>query len=252
MNIDELTGLPLLDYVHKITKMMQEEELAILERRKIWDIDFEQYLELRRKIMTQLKLVKQGDYDSINLENLETLKQDLNRLKFKLSYTTRTDALRYKNLHDNFETFESLINKKQDELIDSQRLDNEIITLKLEKISEIYKQRQILNDLIISFIEHNKTIELSKLEIKKLFINDIDIKIILKSGNLLKNSNSDDDIYMFRCDILKVTCNELKKNISLKLSECEDLKKQIKGNKQNWNKLSGKLLVLLEEIDNLS
>ncbi|ODV86582.1 hypothetical protein CANARDRAFT_183088, partial [[Candida] arabinofermentans NRRL YB-2248] len=157
------------------------------------------------------------------------------------------DSLKYNNLYNTREEMDSRIETKLLTYIDSETKQNTELLTKIDNTKELLKNRMKINDLIDKYTKQSRTITLTREEVQNLFGQDLDYNTILKSGKPLSHHKNQPmlDEFEFSMSSVQMSCKSLANAITIKMRECDELRKQVAESKSRWEDVSGKVVHLL-------
>lgn len=225
-----------------------EEQEAMNKRRRVLDLDFDAYLKLKMKLVARIQSVRAGE----TVDDLDEIEQQLQILNVRTKVNAKVDALRYRQRADEYEEFDSRLNKQLMAMIDEAVQHNKQLRLRIEKTEKLLKSRQEVNEIVSNDIEASKTVNLTRQEIEQIFGPDIDSDEVLKGARVIKEDKNDPSLttYEFtqKNGSLRRSCSELEREIASKVSECNMLKAETESEVAKWKSLSDKVYDLLSQL----
>ncbi|CDK28316.1 unnamed protein product [Kuraishia capsulata CBS 1993] len=221
-----------------------EIEAIVANRRKVYDVDIEQYLEFRKELWAVSNSVKLGKAADPN--RLKELALTLERLQTRLGLNVRLEKLKYSRLSSENEHMDMLIDSQLSGLVTQMDSENRRLRLTTDRLKRDYRKKLQLNRLIRNFKSAESLIKLDSAQISALF-NNAEIEDVVKHSSQV-DGRQGQKTYTFRKQNLSASCRELEKAIESKKAECAALRISINSNREKWLKISQRIKFVAESL----
>lgn len=228
----------------------------VKRRRDVQDLDLEWYIRIKTDILSLIIDMKNHKFDSINLEKIEKLENDIQLGKMKAELGLEFELSKHNICLNEIENYDKNIRKNLTEYIIKSAHEFKALTNKIEYVKEILINREKLNKTIQNYFLQSKVIKLTKNELNLLFDKDTnDLKYILSSGKLIKedklnNLNNEYEFTFSRNSSFILSSKELNEKIQTQINECKEIENHINQSKKTWKIATSKLISLLDTVEN--